>query len=75
MVNLKGVKAKTIKVPDLNVPPKVKVMRKSAKPRHRAMAAMGGARARFEEGKARMTKADLTEMIREEMSRVFASND
>ena len=69
------VKAKTIKVPDLNVPPKVKVMRKSAKPRHRAMAAMGGARARFEEGKARMTKADLTEMIREEMSRVFASND
>ena len=71
----KGVKAKTIKVPDLNVPPKVKVMRKSAKPRHRAMAAMGGARARFEEGKARMTKADLAEMIREEMSRVFASND
>tara|TARA_R100000008_G_scaffold35870_1_gene20449 strand:- start:4537 stop:5679 length:1143 start_codon:yes stop_codon:yes gene_type:complete len=69
------VKAKTIKVPDLNAPPKVKVMRKSAKPRHRAMAAMGGARARFEEGKARMTKADLTEMIREEMSRVFASND
>ena len=71
----KGVKAKTIKVPDLNVPPKVKVMRKSAKPRHRAMAAMGGARARFEEGKARMTKADLAEMIREEMSRVFTSND
>ena len=69
------VKAKTIKVPDLNVPPKVKVMRKSAKPRHRAMAAMGGARARFEEGKARMTKADLAEMIREEMSRVFTSND